>query len=357
MQACQREKYFKVKICVTAQHREMLDQVLELFRIKPDIDLNLMQDNQTLEQVTCDVVARFQGVLAGSRPDYVFVQGDTTTAFAVALASFYHKIPVCHVEAGLRTGEPYSPFPEEMNRQLISRLATYHFAPTAAAKKNLLQEGVRADCVAVTGNTVIDALFDVLRTKLYTDSSIAALQKALHHSENDGIKRILVTAHRRENFGGNLENLCSALKKLAQSRADIQIVYPVHPNPNVAATVKKNLAGNERIVLLEPLDYGTFVWLMNTAYMLITDSGGVQEEAPSLGKPVLVFREATERPEGVAAGTVKLVGTSTQTIYNEAEKLLSNSSYYEQMTRASNPYGDGKACERIVQFMKTVAGC
>ncbi len=332
------------KICVTAQHREMLDPFLKIFEIKPDYDLNIMRPNQSLFEVTTRALTGLKDVLETERPDIVLVQGDTTTAFAAALAAFYCKIPVGHVEAGLRTLDKYRPFPEEINRRLISHLADLHFAPTARAKENLLAEGIDISSIFVTGNTVIDALFMILdRTKP---------QDPLQDLELDPNKRlILVTAHRRENFGEGLVNICRALKKIVRQAPDVEIVYPVHLNPNVRSTAEKFLRGVKRVHLIEPLDYIAFVHLMKRAYLILTDSGGIQEEAPSLGKPVLVLRETTERPEAIEAGVAKLVGTKTENIVEATLQLLQDTQEYKKMASAQNPFGDGMAAKRIVHIL------
>jgi UDP-N-acetylglucosamine 2-epimerase (non-hydrolysing) len=332
---------FDVKVCVTAQHRQLLDQVLDVFDIQPDYDLDLMLPGQTLYQSTSRIVAGLEPVIAGAKPQLVLVQGDTTTTFGGALAAFYGRIPVGHVEAGLRTGDIYSPFPEEMNRLLAGHLSTLHFAATEGARRNLLNEGVEPDRIAVTGNTGIDAVFYV------RDGLEAGRLKAPESPWHDPQRKlILVTAHRRESFGEGFEQICLALAGLAR-RPDVQIVYPVHPNPNVQDPVQRHLAGQPNIVLLEPLSYVPFVDLMRRAQLLLTDSGGIQEEAPSLGKPVLVMREKTERPEAVAAGTVKLVGASLPTIVREVTRLLEDAEERRRMSRVHNPYGDGHACARI----------
>ncbi len=336
-----------MRICVTAQHREMLDQVLSLFGIAPNWDLDLMQPGQNLTDLTCRVVTGLRPVLKEWRPDIVLVQGDTTTAFAAALAAFYEKITVGHVEAGLRTGDRYAPWPEEVNRKLITALATYHFAPTERAKRNLLSEGVSGENIWVTGNTVIDALLDVvslIRKK-------GALQDGLERQFaflDKSRRLILVTGHRRENFGSAFEAICRALNRIA-CRGDVEIVYPVHRNPNVQDPVRRLLGNNRAVHLLDPLDYLPFVALLNRASMVITDSGGIQEEAPSLGKPVLVTREITERPEAVDAGTVRLVGADEDLIVSEAARLLDIPEHYDAMARAHNPYGDGNAGLRIAR--------
>ena len=343
---------FEVRVCVTAQHRTMLDQVLEFFNIIPDYDLNLMQEDQTLFDITRDVLLHFQKVLLDAMPDYVFIQGDTSTAFAAALASFYRKIPVCHVEAGLRTNNIYSPFPEEMNRQLAARICLFHFAPTHRAKQNLLKENIPAEAILVSGNTVIDALYEAKKRLRPDGAAIGSLKEKINFADCPDCKRILVTGHRRENFGEGLHNLCLALKTLAQQHPDIQIVYPVHLNPQVQKPAYSLLSGLDNIRLLDPLDYESFIWLMDRAYCIITDSGGIQEEAPALGKPVLLTRDTTERPEAIEAGTVKMIGANTALIVSETNRLLQDKHLYEKMSTAHNPYGDGNACERIISFMR-----
>jgi UDP-N-acetylglucosamine 2-epimerase (non-hydrolysing) len=334
---------FQVKCCVTAQHRAMLDQVLQVFEAEPDYDLNLMQPGQSLSQLSARILAALEAVLTAERPDMVLVQGDTTTTFCAALAAFYCRIGVGHVEAGLRTGDLAQPFPEELNRVLTTRLATLHFAPTRGAEANLLRENVPADRIVVTGNTGIDAVLQV-RDKLE-----AGLLPAGEWPGLDPHKRLLlVTAHRRENFGEPVKAICQALTRLAR-RGDVQIVYPVHRNPNITGPVRELLGAEPNILLCDPLDYVPFVDLMRRSYLLITDSGGIQEEGPSLGKPVLVMREKTERPEAVEAGTVKLVGTDTERIVREAEILLDDRQEFERMCRIHNPYGDGHASERIAE--------
>lgn len=332
------------KVCVTAQHREMLDPFLKLFEIKPDYDLDIMQPNQSLFDVTAKALLGLKDVLDAERPDIILVQGDTTTAFAAALAAFYLKIRVGHVEAGLRTENKYNPFPEEINRRLVTHLADFHFAPTERARANLLAEGVRDEAICVTGNTVVDALLMTLeRTRG---------QDPLPDLPIEPDRRLLlVTAHRRESFGEGLINICRALKEIAESTDDVEIVYPVHLNPNVRATVQRELRGIERVHLMPPLDYVSFVHLMSRAYLILTDSGGIQEEAPSLGKPVLVMREATERPEAIEAGVAKLVGTAPQRIVGETLRLLKDGEEYNRMARARNPFGDGHAAKRIVDVL------
>jgi len=340
---------FECHVCVTAQHREMLDQVLDVFEIKPDVDLNLMQPNQTLAGLTAKAITAIDAYLTDYKPDMVIVQGDTTTVFCAALCAFYHKIPVGHVEAGLRTGNKYSPFPEEANRVLATHLSTLHFAPTAKSKENLIKEGIAPDKIFITGNTVIDALYLVL-------DKIKAHPPAIPELPEDLIKSnrplVLITGHRRENFGEGFQNICQAIAHLADNYPQTDFVYPVHLNPNVRKPVFDLLSKHKNIYLIEPVSYLPFVALMNRATIILTDSGGIQEEAPSLGKPVLVMRETTERPEAVDAGTVKLVGTNSEVICAEVEDLLNNPSSYEKMSRAHNPYGDGKAAERIIKILK-----
>ena len=347
---------FQTKVCVTAQHREMLDQVLTLFEITADFDLNIMQPNQDLYDITGNILQGMKGVFKSYRPDFIFVHGDTTTTFAVSLAAFYEKIAVSHIEAGLRTGNIYSPWPEEANRKLTSQLSTYHFAPTRQSRDNLLKENVAAEKIIVTGNTVIDALL-LMRNKLETDALFRVrVQESIREQGFDpkASEFILVTGHRRENFGLGFIDICTALKTIALARPNINIVYPVHLNPNVLKPVNELLAGLDNVYLIKPLQYEAFIYLMNLSKLIITDSGGVQEEAPSLGKPVLVMRDTTERPEAVDAGTVKLVGTDVQRIVSETSTLLDNKSAYDSMAKAHNPYGDGKACARIINFMKEV---
>ena len=339
---------FDTKVCVTAQHRQMLDQVLSFFEITPDYDLNIMRPGQNLFQLTADVMVGLKPILEEFMPDLVLVHGDTTTSAAAAWAAFYAGAKVAHVEAGLRTYNKYAPFPEEMNRQITSRLTDYHFAPTGVAKQNLLREGILENNIAVTGNTVIDALLWA-QEKLtnYHDDEIQALENKISPAK----KLILVTGHRRENFGEGFLHICKAIKHLAETNAGTQIIYPVHLNPNVQKQVYELLNGISNIALISPLAYPAFVWLMNKSYLILTDSGGVQEEAPSLGKPVLVMRETTERPEAVAAGTVKMVGTDGDKIISSVTALLKDEKVYKQMCETHNPYGDGKACERIVKWI------
>ncbi|CAM4030112.1 non-hydrolyzing UDP-N-acetylglucosamine 2-epimerase [Flavobacterium weaverense] len=339
---------FETKVCVTAQHREMLDQVLEFFDIVPDFDLNLMKPGQNLYTLTADVIVSMKPILESFKPDYVFVHGDTSTSTAAALAAFYAGCKVCHVEAGLRTFSKWAPFPEEMNRQLTGRLTDIHFAPTEQAKQNLLKEGVCSDAIFVTGNSVIDALLYAKdKVEDIQDSQIESLKSIVDISK----KIILVTGHRRENFGDGFVNICLALKELALEK-NVQVIYPVHLNPNVQKPVNEILGEIENVKLIPPLNYPAFVWLMKQSTIIVTDSGGVQEEAPSLGKPVLVMRDTTERPEAVEAGTVTLVGTNSSKIVEEAKLLLFDSKLYEKMSQAHNPYGDGKACSRIINILK-----
>ncbi len=348
---------FELKVCVTAQHRELLDQVLELFNINPDYDLNIMQQEQNLFNITSDILIKIRDVLDSFKPDIVLVHGDTTTTFATALSAFYHKIKIGHIEAGLRTNNIYSPWPEEANRHLTSVLTNYHFAPTENAKQNLLKENITEKNVLLTGNTIIDSLFLILKkinnsTELKEKIILNMANKGLKLQDNDKI--ILVTGHRRENFGKGIINICQALKELAMQNENIKIVYPVHLNPNVRNPVKELLSNITNIFLIEPLDYEDFVYLMSISYLILTDSGGIQEEAPSLGKPVLVMRNTTERPEAVEAGVVKLVGTDKEKIIKETSILLTSQYDYDKMSKSVNPYGDGKASERIVNFLKGV---
>lgn len=338
---------FNTKVCITSQHQEMLWQVLQFFDTEPDYNLNVMLPNQTLFDLTSNGLKKIEQVLNEVKPDLVIVQGDTTSTFIGALAAFYNKIPVAHIEAGLRSGNKYSPFPEEINRKLVSQIADFHFAPTLLAYENLMNEKIDNN-VFIVGNTVIDALFMTLDkiknmnfeekfSFLYSDS-----------------KLILVTGHRRESFGEPFKNICNALLKIAKDNNDVQIVYPVHLNPNVINPVSSILSGQWNISLIKPLNYPEFVWLMNKSYLILTDSGGVQEEAPSLGKPVLVMREVTERTEGIKAGTAKLIGTSTEMIYNEVTNLLLNKNEYDKMANATNPYGDGNSSAKIVEIIKNM---
>jgi UDP-N-acetylglucosamine 2-epimerase (non-hydrolysing) len=344
-------------ICVTAQHREMLDHVLKVFEIKPNYDLNIMSSGQDLYDITTKAMAGIKNILFHDRPDLVLVQGDTTSAFIGALAAYYMKIPVGHIEAGLRTYDKFSPFPEEINRRLLSVLADYHFAPTAWAKSNLLQEKIPEEKIWITGNTVVDAIMLIVdRQKSAAQSNIwnkyfKETWNLTTFSEPKAHKTILVTGHRRENFGEKFKNICYALGEIAAKRKDTIIVYPVHLNPNVQRPVREILKGISNIHLIDPLEYEPFVFLMNNSFIILTDSGGIQEEAPSLGKPVLLMRDTTERPEGIKSGVVKLVGTDKDAIVNETLKLLDNKSIYETMTMPLNPYGDGRAAERIVNII------
>lgn len=348
VKALQANNQFDTKVCVTAQHREMLDQVLSLFEITPDYDLDLMQARQTLNDVTARILLNIKPVLTEFTPHIVLVHGDTATTFATSLAAYYEQIKVGHVEAGLRTGNIYSPWPEEANRQLTSVLTDFHFAPTQQSADNLLRENIDNRKVLITGNTVIDALL-MVRNKLHENSDIkTALDKKFSYLDSQK-RLILVTGHRRENFGEGFENICKALSKTAEKFPDAEILYPVHLNPAVQEPVNRLLSNTSNIILIEPQQYLEFVYLMDRAHIILTDSGGIQEEAPSLGKPVLVMRDTTERPEAVAAGTVKLVGTNADTMFNALETLLCDNEEYETMSRAHNPYGDGKACERIIE--------
>jgi len=352
------QEYFETKVCVTAQHREMLDQVLELFEITPDYDLNLMKPGQDLYDITSNVLFGMKNVLEDFKPDIVLVHGDTTTTSATALSAFYQKIKVGHVEAGLRTRDIYSPWPEEANRQITGVLTNYHFAPTMTSKKNLLKENKDVNSIVVTGNTVIDALFlalEKIKSNKYLEEKIQQKVETLIQNSKFKIqnsKFILVTGHRRENFGEGFINICESIKEIALANPDFDIIYPVHLNPNVQKPVKEILSDIENIHLIDPLQYEEFIYMMDKSYFIITDSGGVQEEAPSLGKPVLVLRDTTERPEAIEAGTVKLVGTDKEKIIIEAQKLIDDRIAYEKMSKAHNPYGDGKSCEKIVKFLK-----
>lgn len=353
---------FQTLVCVTGQHREMLDQVLRIFDIVPDFDLDIMKHGQDLYDVTSRVLLGMRDVLTAARPDVVLVHGDTTTSTAAALAAFYQQIPVGHVEAGLRTHNVYSPWPEEMNRQITTRIASYHFAPTPFSRKNLLQEGIADESITVTGNTVIDALrwvVDNIRKDSSLNLELAGQLKAIGYD----VKRlasprrlVLITGHRRENFGEGFLNICQAIKDLTVRYPEVDFVFPMHPNPNVRQPIREvfgeKLSDQGNIFFIEPLEYLSFVYLMEKASIVLTDSGGIQEEAPGLGKPVLVMRDTTERPEALEAGTVKLVGTSRDTIVNELSRLLDDPASYEKMSKALNPYGDGKACGRIVERLR-----
>ena len=369
-------KKFKLVVCVTAQHREMLDQVLNLFEIEPDYDLNIMTDNQDLFDVTIKGLKRLEDVLKREKPDIILIQGDTTTSFVASLAAFYLRIPVGHIEAGLRTYNKYSPFPEEKNRHLLSVLADFHFAPTEWAKNNLLKENVPEDRIWVTGNTVIDVLMEVVSKqkeagrgqywnryfKEKWNLTLTTNSNTDTDTDTDKYKLILVTGHRRESFGEGFKNICLALKEIAKNNSNVTIVYPVHFNPNVRRSVHEILGNNPmnsansrnptNVYLIDPLDYDPFIYLMTKCYLILTDSGGIQEEAPALGKPVLVMRRETERPEGVEAGAVKVVGTDTQDIIRNAQALLYNKDEYNRMSKVINPYGDGKAAERIVELLE-----
>jgi UDP-N-acetylglucosamine 2-epimerase (non-hydrolysing) len=363
----QQAEQFETIVCVTGQHREMLDQVLRLFEIVPNYDLNIMKPGQDLYDITARVLTGLRDVYKEAKPDLVFVHGDTTTSMAAALAAFYQQIPVAHIEAGLRTYNIYSPWPEEMNRQITSRIATYNLAPTPLSKQNLLKEGIQEESITVTGNTVIDALYLVVN-KIKQDASLAGeLQQQLKTAGydtqqlNGGKKLVLITGHRRENFGEGFINMCNAIKTLTEKYPEVDFVYPMHLNPNVRkpileifgeAAVSGTKNDNRNIFFIEPLDYLPFVYLMEQSTLVLTDSGGIQEEAPGLGKPVLVMRDTTERPEAVDAGTVKLVGTNYHLIVSEVSRLLDDETYYNSMAQANNPYGDGLACKRIVEFVK-----
>ncbi|WP_447952000.1 non-hydrolyzing UDP-N-acetylglucosamine 2-epimerase [Chryseobacterium koreense] len=355
------EKYpdqFKTYVCVTGQHREMLDQVLELFEIVPDYDLNIMKSGQDLYDITANVLLGFKDVLKEVKPNLVLVHGDTTTSTAAALAAFYQQIPVGHVEAGLRTHDLYSPFPEEMNRQVTSRIAKYHFSPTVLSRENLLKENISEKDIFITGNTVIDALYMVLNKIKSNDAIEATLQNTISTKGYDtnriasGKKIVLITGHRRENFGDGFLNICEAIKTLVSKYKEVDFIYPMHLNPNVREPIREvfgeDLNAFENVFFIEPLEYLSFVYLMEKSFIVLTDSGGIQEEAPGLGIPVLVMRNTTERPEAVEAGTVKLVGTNPDKIVHEVSKLIEDSEYYGSMSSAVNPYGDGISCKRIV---------
>jgi len=348
---------FETKVCVTAQHREMLDQVLELFEITPEYDLDIMKPGQDLYDVTSNVLLGMKSVLMDFKPDIVFVHGDTSTTFAASLAAFYQQITVAHIEAGLRTGNIYSPWPEEANRQLTTQITTYHFAPTVTSKSNLLKENVNEQNIIVTGNTVIDALFlalEKIKSDKRLEMDIIEHLAKLNYVLKPDKKFILVTGHRRENHGQGFINICRALKEIALKNQDIDIVYPVHLNPNVQKPVRELLNNVANIYLIEPLQYEQFIYMMDKSYFIITDSGGVQEEAPSLGKPVLVMRDTTERPEALEAGTVKLVGVDTKLIVKEAQELIDYEKAYKKMAMSHNPYGDGIASEKIVKYLYDV---
>ena len=352
---------FETIVCVTGQHREMLDQVLQIFDIIPDYDLAIMKQGQDLYDVTARVLVGMRDVLKTVQPDIVLVHGDTTTSTAAALAAFYQQIPVGHVEAGLRTYNIYSPWPEEMNRQMTGRLATYHFAPTALSKQHLLQEGVKEESIVVTGNTIIDALYmvvDKIKQDCSLNEELKGILKTVGYDVTrlqDGKKLVLITGHRRENFGDGFISMCQAIKTLSEKYPEVDFVYPMHLNPNVRKPIHEvfgdDLSVLDNMFFIEPLEYLSFVYLMEKASIVLTDSGGIQEEAPGLGKPVLVMRDTTERPEALEAGTVKLVGTDYDRIINEVSTLLENKDYYEKMSQAVNPYGDGLACSRIVDYL------
>ena len=350
VQALESDSRFDAMVCVTAQHREMLDQVLELFEIVPDFDLRIMKHGQTLNDITTAILVGLKPVLEDFNPDIVLVHGDTATTFAASLAAYYQQIKVGHVEAGLRTGNIYSPWPEEANRKLTSVIANYHFAPTGGSKENLLNEGVLENDITVTGNTVIDALFWV-REKLKQDKSLSKTLSSKFSYLDHNKKLILVTGHRRESFGGGFERICEALRQIATTYPEAQILYPVHLNPNVQEPVNRILRDLDNVFLVEPQPYLPFCYLMTKSSIILTDSGGIQEEAPSIGKPVLVMRETTERPEALDAGTVRLVGTDVELIVEQVGLLLTDSAEYQIMSKAHNPYGDGYACARILEFL------
>lgn len=348
-----KESTFETKVCVTAQHRQMLDQVLDFFNIAVDYDLNLMRPNQNLFGLTALIITELKEVLEDFKPDFVFVHGDTTTTMAASLASFYSGAKVCHVEAGLRTYNKRSPFPEEINRVVTGHIADYHFAPTDTSHDNLIRESIDPESILITGNTVIDALLESVKKVNEANFSSEEIEKLKPKIHTDK-KIVLVTGHRRENHGQGFINICKALKEIAEKDDSIQIIYPVHLNPNVQGPVYEFLSNHDNILLIDPLPYEAFVWLMDKSTLIITDSGGVQEEAPSLGKPVLVMRDTTERPEAVDAGTVILVGTDTEKIVSESLDLLTNKERYDSMSRLHNPYGDGKASEKIRTFIKNL---
>lgn len=350
VQALQNDCRFEAKVCVTGQHREMLDQVLDLFQISPDYDLNIMQPKQTLNQVTSNILLVIDAVLDEFKPDVVLVHGDTATTFAASLAAYYRHILVGHVEAGLRTGNIHSPWPEEANRKLTSSLTHYHFAPTATSQNNLLAEGYDASKIHVTGNTVIDALF-IIRDRIANYKELDSTLSTMFPQLDSDKKMILVTGHRRESFGSGIEQICQALASTAAKYPNCQIIYPVHLNPNIQEPVNRLLNNIDNIYLIEPQQYLTFVYLMNKANIILTDSGGIQEEAPSLAKPVLVMRDTTERPEAVEVGTVRLVGTNANSIAQALDTLLSDENAYQQMAQATNPYGDGQATKRILDIL------
>ena len=344
---------FETKVCITAQHREMLDQVLSFFEITPDYDLDLMKPNQNLYTLTADIITNLKPILEEFQPDYVYVHGDTTTTMAASIAAFYSGAKVCHVEAGLRTFNKRSPFPEEVNRSIAGSVCDYHFSPTTTSQQNLLNENIDASTILVTGNTVIDALHfssNKVTSESYSDDEVDTLKTIVNPSK----RLVLVTGHRRENHGQGFINICSALKQIALENPDVQIIYPVHLNPNVQKPVYDLLGDVDNIQLIAPLSYPAFVWLMSKSFLIITDSGGVQEEAPSLGKPVLVMRDTTERPEAVDAGTVFLVGTDQEKIVSEANRLLNDKEAYSKMSKLHNPYGNGESCQKIVEFISNL---
>lgn len=348
IKAFQNDNYFISKVCVTGQHREMLDQVLDFFEIKPDYDLEVMRPNQDLFDLSANLLIKLKKVFKDFKPDYIFVHGDTTTSMIGSIGAYYIQAQLVHVEAGLRTQNKWSPFPEEINRQITGRIADIHLAPTTEAQKNLTQENINENQILITGNTVIDALY---YTREKVKNNIPDFAKNLDFSNK---KIILVTGHRRENFGNGIASICKGLLELSQQYKDIQIVYPIHLNPNVQNPVHEILGNKNNILLIDPLPYTDFVWLMSKSYLIITDSGGVQEEAPSLGKPVLVTRDTTERPEAIKAGTVKLIGANQENLKREVAILLNDSKIYSQMSKAHNPYGDGKAAVRILDYLKSI---
>lgn len=350
VKALEADPRFDAKVCVTAQHREMLDQVLEIFDIQPDFDLDLMKPGQTLPELTSSILLGMSSVYERFKPDVVLVHGDTATTFATALSAYYQQIPVGHVEAGLRTGNIYSPWPEEANRKLTGAITKYHFAPTETSQQNLLNETIPQDDIFVTGNTVIDALF-LANEIIETNQELKTKFESQFDFLSEEKKLILVTGHRRESFGGGFERICESIRQIATNNPDVQVLYPVHLNPNVQEPVKRLLSDLDNVFLIEPQQYLPFVYLMNEAEIILTDSGGIQEEAPSLGKPVLVMRDTTERPEAVEAGTVKLVGTDVELITSQVKMLLLDAEAYKTMSRAYNPYGDGKACQRICDLL------
>lgn len=345
--AMQKSSCLQPIICVTGQHKEMLQSVIDIFKIKPDINLEIMKSNQTLSYIMQSVMLGTEKVIAETKPDLMLVHGDVTSAVGAAMAGFYNHVPVHHVEAGLRTGNIYAPWPEEMNRKLVANMAHIHYAPTQTARNNLLRENIADNHIIVTGNTVIDALL-LMQQKIHDDHALQEFLADKFHFLDKNKKIILVTGHRRENFDGGLEKICHALKTITEIHSDVQIIYPVHLNPHVTETVNRILCNNKSIFLVEPLDYAPFVYLMMQSYLIITDSGGIQEEAPSFGKPVLVTRDVTERPEAIEAGTVKLVGTDSKQIIDNVTALLTNKNMYQSMAQSHNPYGDGYAAKRII---------